>query len=194
MKSTDAGAILRFLDVYEHMQGGEMTLALSGDGGEPLRGSIDARDFLVVNEPKLASIVSTKPTGSSRSLNQAVKGDIDTSRVSFERAYAQIEKGDGYLNLANGVLRGPSIGTTFQGTLYDRNRNMDVTGTFMPIYGLNRIFGELPIVGALLGNGRDRGLIGVTYRLRGKVGKPDLSINPLSVIAPGIFRSIFEFH
>ena len=51
----------------------------------------------------------------------------------------------------------------------------------------------LPLVGAILGNGRDRGLIGVTYRLRGNVKKPELEINPLSVIAPGIFRSIFEY-
>jgi hypothetical protein len=192
--SADAGAVLRFLDIYEHMRGGALTLALSGASNGPTRGSVDARNFLVVDEPRLASIVSTRPAGGDRSLNQAVKGDIDTSRVSFERAYADIEKGRGYLNLANGVLRGPSIGTTFQGTLYDRNNNMDMTGTFMPIYGLNRIFGELPIVGALLGNGRDRGLIGVTFRLRGNANKPELSVNPLSVIAPGIFRSIFEFH
>jgi hypothetical protein len=194
MKSADAGAILRFLDIYQHMQGGALTLALDGDSNGPVRGSVDARNFAVVDEPKLASIVSTKPAGSSRSLNEAVKADIDTSRVPFERAYAEIEKGRGYLNLANGVLRGPSIGTTFQGTLYDQDNNMDVTGTFMPIYGLNRIFGELPIVGVLLGNGRDRGLIGVTFRLKGNANKPDLSVNPLSVIAPGIFRSIFEFH
>lgn len=194
MKSSDAGAVLRFLDVYEHMQGGALTLALSGASSGPTRGSVDARNFLVVDEPRLASIVSTRPAGSDRSLNQAVKGDIDTARVSFERAYADIEKGQGYLNLANGLLRGPAIGMTFQGTLYDRNNNMDMTGTFMPIYGLNRIFGELPIVGALLGNGRDRGLIGVTFRLRGNANKPVLNINPLSVIAPGIFRSIFEFH
>ena len=167
--------------------------ALAGDGGGPLKGSIDARNFLVVNEPKLASIVSTRPANGTRSLNQAVKGDIDTSRVPFERGYSEIEKGAGYLKLKNGLLRGPTIGTTFQGTLYNQNNDMDMTGTFMPIYGLNRIFGELPIVGALLGNGRDRGLIGVTYRLRGNANKPALDINPLSVIAPGIFRSIFEF-
>jgi hypothetical protein len=193
MKSSDAGAVLRFLDVYEHMQGGAMTLALSSQGNGPLHGSLDARNFMVVDEPKLASIVSTTPAGDSRSLNQAVKGKIDTSRVPFDRAFAEIEKGDGYLNLANGIVRGPSIGTTFQGTLYDRNNDMDVTGTFMPIYGLNRIFGQLPIVGALLGNGRDGGLIGVTYRLRGSTDNPVLTVNPLSVIAPGIFRSIFEF-
>lgn len=193
MKSADAGAILRFLDIYEHMHGGAITLALSGGGSGPLRGSVDARDFMIVDEPKLASIVSTTPTGSDRSLNQAVRGDIDASRVQFERGYAEIEKGGGYLKLANGVLRGPLIGTTFQGTLYDQDSNMDMTGTFMPAYGLNRIFGELPLVGVLLGNGRDRGLIGVTYRLRGDAGKPDLQVNPLSAIAPGIFRSIFEY-
>ncbi len=193
MKSADAGAILRFLDLYEHMQGGGIALALAGSGSGPLRGSVDARDFMIVNEPKLASIVSTAPAGDDRSLNQAVKGNIDTAKVQFERGYAEIEKGGGYLKLAQGVLRGPLIGTTFQGTLYDQNDNMDITGTFMPAYGLNRIFGELPIVGALLGNGRDGGLIGVTYRLKGDANKPDLHINPLSAIAPGIFRSIFEY-
>src|SRR5690606_38341161 len=141
--------------IYEHMQGGAITLSLSGSGDGPLKGTIDARNFLVVNEPKLASIVSTRPANDTRSLNQAVRGDLDTSRVSFERGYSEVEKGAGYLKLKNGVLRGPSIGTTFQGTLYDRDNNMDMTGTFMPIYGLNRIFGEIPNVGALLGNGRD---------------------------------------
>ena len=91
------------------------------------------------------------------------------------------------------MLRGPLIGSTFQGTLYDKNGNMDMTGTFMPAYGLNRIFGEIPLIGVLLGNGRDRGLIGVTFKLDGDADQPQLQINPLSVIAPGIFRSIFEF-
>lgn len=193
MKSADAGAVLRFLDIYEHMQGGGISLSLTGSADGPLRGKVTARDFLIVNEPKLASIVSTTPAGDSRSLNQAVKGKIDTAQVKFERGSAEVDKGSGYLKLENGVLRGPLIGTTFQGTLYDRDNNMDMTGTFMPAYGLNRIFGEIPLFGVLLGNGRDRGLIGVTYRLRGKASKPDLDINPLSVIAPGIFRSIFEY-
>ncbi|TIW66764.1 MAG: hypothetical protein E5V58_29515, partial [Mesorhizobium sp.] len=193
MKSADAGAILRFLNVYEHMEGGSIMLSMAGASDGPMKGQVDATNFFVVNEPKLASIVSTTPAGDTRSLNQAVKADIDTSRVKFERGYAEIDKGAGYLKLANGVLRGERIGTTFQGTLYDQNNNMDMTGTFMPVYGLNRIFGELPLFGPLLGNGRDRGLIGVTFRLRGNANKPSLDINPLSVIAPGIFRSIFEY-
>jgi hypothetical protein len=193
MSSADAGAILRFLDIYEHMDGGKIELALNGGADGPMTGKVDARDFVLVNEPRLSSIVSTTPPGGDRSLNQAVRRDIDTSRVAFERCYSAIEKGPGYLSLSNGVLRGPLVGATFQGMLYDPKGNMDMTGTFMPAYGLNRIFGEIPIIGVLLGNGRDRGLIGVTFKLEGDADSPAVQINPLSVIAPGIFRSIFEY-
>ncbi|MGN6772079.1 MAG: hypothetical protein ACTHJQ_19860 [Rhizobiaceae bacterium] len=195
MHSTDAGAILRFLNLYDHMQGGVIRLDLSGTGGGPLSGRIDATNFLIVDEPRLKSIVGSTPVGSAkgRSLRGELQQDIDVSRVRFERGYARIEKGDGYLMLSKGVVRGPEIGSTFQGTLYDKSGNMDMTGTFMPAYGLNRIFGEIPIFGRILGNGRDRGLIGITYRLSGDAKSPSLQVNPISAIAPGIFRSIFEF-
>lgn len=193
MQSTDAGAVLRFFDYYAKMQGGKITVGLASQGDAPLSGQIDARNFSIVNEPKLASIVSNPPTSGGTSLNQAVKRDIDVSRVDFERGYALVEKGEGYVKLAKGVVRGPLIGSTFQGTLYDGQGNMAMTGTFMPAYGLNRLFAELPILGALLGNGRDRGLIGITYKLSGDAKKPHVTVNPISVIAPGIFRSIFEF-
>jgi hypothetical protein len=193
MQSKDAGAVLRFLDIYEHMVGGRIQFDLSGPSNGVLTGEIDASNFDIVDEPKLRSLVSTAPAGDSRSLNQAIKREIDTSRVTFERGYAMIAKGDGALELKKGVLRGPVIGSTFQGTLYDKAGNMNMTGTFMPAYGINRIFGELPLVGLILGNGNDRGLIGVTFKLTGAADKPTLQINPLSVIAPGIFRSIFEF-
>lgn len=194
MQSTDAGAVVRFLDLYERMEGGTIELALSGRTDGPLSGHVDARDFWLVNEPRLGSLVSTPPQGSDRSLNQAVRGQVDVTRVRFDRGFAQIGKGPGYLSIGNGVLRGAQIGTTFRGVLYDANGNMDITGTFLPAYGLNRIFGEIPLVGQILGNGRDGGLIGVTYRLAGKAGEPQLQVNPLSAVAPGIFRSVFEFN
>jgi hypothetical protein len=195
MQSADAGAVLRFLDLYDHMQGGTIRLDLAGADGASLTGRIDAADFLVVDEPRLKSIVGSAPAanGNGRSSGAELPKDIDVSRVRFERGFARIEKGDGYLQLSKGVLRGPEIGTTFQGTLYDRDGNMDMTGTFMPAYGVNRIFGEIPIFGRILGNGRDRGLIGITYRLSGDAKSPTLQVNPISAIAPGIFRSIFEF-
>ncbi|MEK1887138.1 MAG: DUF3971 domain-containing protein [Phyllobacterium sp.] len=191
LQSRDAGAVLRFFGFYEKMEGGSINVALDSKGDGPLRGQIDAQNFTLVNEPRLAKLVSTSPNGTS--LNDAVQKNIDVSRVTFDRGFSQIEKGSNYINLANGVIRGSTIGTTFQGILSDPRGNMNLTGTFMPAYGINRLFGELPILGMFLGNGRDRGLIGITYRLQGPLKQPQIIVNPISVIAPGIFRSIFEF-
>ncbi|MBN9074008.1 MAG: hypothetical protein J0H34_20900 [Rhizobiales bacterium] len=194
IQSADAGSLVRFLDIYDHMRGGQVDVSLRGQSNGVMRGQVNVSNFYIVNESRLGSIVSTKaPGGGGRSLNDVVKRDIDTSSVDVRRSSATIEKGPAYLRIEGGVLRGSMIGATFQGTLYDQAGNIDMTGTFMPAYGLNRLFAELPIIGIILGNGRDRGLIGVTFKLEGKAAKPRLQVNPLSVIAPGIFRQIFEF-
>uniref|UniRef100_Q11HE5 YhdP central domain-containing protein n=1 Tax=Chelativorans sp. (strain BNC1) TaxID=266779 RepID=Q11HE5_CHESB len=181
--SSNAGAVFRFLDFYEHMEGGQLSVALQGANNEALAGQIDIRDFWIVNEPKMRSLVAATKEN----------GRVDTTRVYFESGAAALAKGRGSLNIAEGVVRGPVIGSTFQGMLYDPNDRMDLTGTFMPLYGVNRIFGELPLIGQILGNGRDRGLIGITFRLSGAVENPRLEVNPLSAVAPGFLREIFEF-
>jgi hypothetical protein len=66
-------------------------------------------------------------------------------------------------------------------------------GTFVPLYGLNNMFGQIPIVGMILGGGSNEGLVGVTFEVVGSPGQPVLRVNPLSAVAPGLFRKIFEF-
>ena len=193
IQSADAGSILRFFDYYDKMSGGSINISLGSSGDGPLRGSIDARDFTLINEPRMRSLVGGKPNDGGPSLKDAVKKDIDVSKVRFSRGSAIIAKGNNSLTLADGILRGDLIGLAFKGTAYDQAGNMNMTGTFMPAYGLNRIFGEIPLLGQLLGNGEERGLIGITFRLSGKAKAPQLSVNPISLIAPGIFRQIFEF-
>jgi hypothetical protein len=65
-------------------------------------------------------------------------------------------------------------------------------GTFVPLYGLNNMFGQIPIVGLFLG-GSNEGLIGVTYEVVGPPSAPVLRVNPISAVAPGLLRKFFEF-
>jgi hypothetical protein len=65
-------------------------------------------------------------------------------------------------------------------------------GTFVPLYGLNNMFGQLPIVGPFLG-GSNEGLLGVTYEVVGPPSTPVLRVNPISAVAPGLLRKFFEF-
>lgn len=193
LTTSDAGSFARFTNLYSRVRGGLLNLALTTANGNDWSGSLDLRNFAVLNEAKLQDIVATPAGEDGRSLNTAVRRNIDVSSEKFQRGFARVVYVNGTLALENGVVRGEQIGATFQGIVKDQNGNMDMTGTFMPAYGLNRLFAELPFVGIFLGNGRDRGLLGITFKLTGQTDTPRLAINPLSLIAPGVFRQIFEF-
>ena len=61
----------------------------------------------------------------------------------------------------------------------------------MPLYGLNSLLSGVPLIGDLLYGGLGGGVFAFTYRLSGPVESPSVSVNPLSVLAPGILRRIF---
>lgn len=128
VQTQDAGSLLRFLDVYERVEGGTISVRLESRADGSLAGPVDLRDFLVVNEPKLRSIVSATPQGTQAGQGGSTASRVDTSRVAFDRGFARVEKGASYLKLNDGVLRGPAMGTTFQGSSTTRT-----TGWRLPV-------------------------------------------------------------
>ena len=44
-------------------------------------------------------------------------------------------------------------------------------GTLVPLYGLNNMFGQIPIVGLFLGGGSNEGIFGITYEVTGPTGQ-----------------------
>jgi len=66
-------------------------------------------------------------------------------------------------------------------------------GTFIPLYGLNNMFGQIPLFGIFLGGGAKEGLVGVTFEVVGPTSGPTLRVNPISAVAPGLLRKFFDF-
>jgi hypothetical protein len=91
------------------------------------------------------------------------------------------------------VVWGPSIGATMDGALDYFRDEVRLRGTFVPAYGLNNLFSRLPVVGMLLGGGANEGLLGITYQVVGPPRAPVLQVNPISAVAPGFLRKLFEF-
>lgn len=191
--SGDAGALARFADVYKNMNGGLLNVKLKSRGENSWGGSIDIRNFALVNEQRLKSLVSARTGANGESLTDALKTEIDTSSQKFRRGFARLIINGGVISVQNGIVRGDQVGATFQGVVRDPQGRISITGTFMPVYGINSLFGKLPLIGDILGNGRDRGLLGLTFKLEGPFDSAEVSVNPLSLIAPGVFRNIFEF-
>ena len=88
----------------------------------------------------------------------------------------------------DGVVRGPMIGATVEGQVDYVKNEVHLRGTFVPLYGLNNMFGQIPIVGLFLGGGSNEGLVGITYEARGPPSAPRITVNPVSAIAPGVLR------
>ncbi|NDW05319.1 AsmA-like C-terminal region-containing protein [Jiella pacifica] len=187
----DAGALLRFSGFYGKMKGGRLQARLGTRDGA-YGGQVVLSDFTLVDEERLRRLVGTAQQRSD-SLAARLGKDLPVANAYFDTAYATLLWKGGRLILDDGIIRGPVFGSSFAGTLIDPSGRVDMAGSFMPAYGVNRLFGALPFVGGVLGNGGEGGLIGITYRLDGMLSDPTLIVNPISLIAPGIFRRIFEY-
>jgi hypothetical protein len=143
-------------------------------------GLVNVRDFSVKGEAALERAAAGGPGGAQ-------------SSVSFSRLRAEFTRQNGQLTIREGVVKGPIIGATIEGSIDYPGNQVRMSGTFVPMYGLNNMFGQIPIVGLFLGGGSNEGLIGVTYEVVGTPGQPVLRINPISAMAPGVLRKIFEF-
>jgi Protein of unknown function len=182
LSTTDGGALFRFTDVYSRMTGGQMTIGMDAPSADnPLQqGSIIVRDFEVHDEAQLQRAVSNNGAQMQR------------SDMSFTSMRVDFDKSPGRVVLRDGVVRGPVLGATIDGSV-DYNRDeLHLRGTLVPLYGPNNLLGQLPIVGLFLG-GEKEGLVGITYEVVGKPGNPVLRINPISALAPGLLRKVFEF-
>ena len=91
------------------------------------------------------------------------------------------------------VIFGSQLGLTFNGVIDPVRDRVSLSGTYVPAYGLNNAFAQIPIVGNILAGGRNEGLLAVTFGVAGKASQPTVTVNPLSAVAPGIFRKFFEF-
>lgn len=180
-ETADAGALLRFTDTYSRMNGGQMWVALDPPAPDqaPQEGLLNIRDFTVQGEAALDRVVPAGQSGAR-------------SAVAFSRMRVDFTRSPGKLAVREGVLRGPTVGATIDGQIDYARSEVRMRGTFVPLYGLNNAFGQLPIVGLFLG-GSNEGLVGITYEVVGTPSAPVLRVNPISAVAPGLLRKFFEF-
>jgi hypothetical protein len=176
-ETDDAGALFRFTDMYPRMQGGQMWVAMDPptQDQKPRVGTLHISNFVVRGEPALQRVVAGAP-GQPR------------GSVQFSEMHADFTRFPGKMAIRDGVVRGPVVGATVEGQIDYVKNDVHLRGTFVPFYGLNNMFGQIPIVGLILGGGSNEGLLGITYEATGPPSAPRIVVNPVSAIAPGLLR------
>lgn len=187
-ESADAGALLTAFAGFDNASGGSLRMTgtappLGQDG--PLTGEVDVGAFTLERMPLLARVLAA---GSLEGLGSLLSGE----GLVFERLESGFSWDSGLLQLGEARVAGPALGVTWSGLVDFEARRMAMDGTLLPSYGMNSILGELPVVGELLTSRRGEGVIGVTFSLEGPFDATQVTANPLSALAPGVFRRIFE--
>jgi len=154
--------------------------------GEDYGGSIRITDFSVVDQPFLARLFSVGSLDGPLRLLQNEGIPFAELEVPFLARGSQV-------NLSQGRASGTAIGISFEGVIDHAQDTVDINGSLVPLFGLNNILGGLPLIGDLLVSNDGEGIIGLTYQARGYLYEPQVLVNPLSVLTPGILRRIFEF-
>jgi len=112
--------------------------------------------------------------------------------LNFNILDAPFKLENGVLNLTQARASGPSLGVTASGQVDMGNRVLDLKGTVVPAYAINALLGKIPLIGGLFtGSEKGGGLFAATYTMKGQGENVDISINPLSALAPGALRDIF---
>ncbi len=185
--SSDGGAVLRGANLYSKVAGGslEFSALLGNDSTSSIRnGRLVLRDFDVRNEAALADIDQR---------SKSKKSGPRSEGLSFTKLTLPFTTDAKFIRIGDSLLKGVELGATAEGLIRKADGAIQITGTIIPAYGINAAVGGIPLFGELLTGGKGQGIFGLTFALGGSMANPKIQVNPLSAIAPGIFRKIFEF-
>jgi len=185
-ESEDLGATLKLLGVADNVVGGRLTVSgqLSGStGNQTVQGHIEGANYSVARAPIMARVLTLPSFTGILSMLSGEGLPFGTLRGDFTLS-------GGRVAVKNVVAFGEAIGITAGGWVDTERDRLDLQGTVAPAYALNSLLGNIPLFGQLFG-GSSQGMFAANYRLSGSTNDPDVSVNPLSALAPGILRQIF---
>ncbi len=177
IQGTDAGAVMRAANLVSRAEGGALDVLLLPADEASYDGEAYITDLRVRDAPVLASLLNAV---SVVGLLQQLGGQ----GIVFEEVAASFRIDPERITVNRSSAVGVGLGLSMDGTYDIAADVMDLRGVFSPLYlinGIGQVFSQ-----------RGEGLIGFNYTLRGSAAAPEVGVNPLSALTPGMFRNIFR--
>ncbi len=186
VKGGNAGFLaMAFLDA-DFIEGGALDLVGTlPKNGSPSKFTVVITDARLRNAPFLTQVLSL---ASLRGLADTLSGE----GVLFSRIEIPMTVSGGRYIVTGGKAQGPALGLTANGYLETKTDKIEVDGVLVPSFGMNSALGAVPIIGDLVVGRDGEGIFSLTYGVKGTLKKANVSVNPLSALAPGVIRRIFE--
>lgn len=188
LHSDDLGSTLRLFDISDNIVGGRLAVTArvwDAAGKRVLSGHIEGGDYSLARAPAIARILALPSFSGMGSM-------LAGSGIPFSTLRGEFAFSEDRLTLDNVLAYGEAIGVTGNGVVDLHRDRLDLQGTIVPAYALNSMLGNVPIIGSLLLGGEGEGLFAANYRVTGSAADPQISVNPLSALAPGFLRRFLQ--
>lgn len=178
LNSADAGGVLRSANMLTQVRGGNLSLTLVpvGSGGA-FDGRAQITDVRIKDAPAIAALVNAVSV-------VGLVNELNGDGIYFDTVEAGFRMTPNRITLAQASATGASLGISMDGVFATDTGRMALQGVISPVYLLNGIGSFLTRKG--------EGLLGFNYTLGGTPQDPQVSVNPLSALAPGFLREIFR--
>jgi len=189
VKSDDAGALLNAAGLFGGAQGGQLKLKarISPEGNDGIVGIARIKHVRISGASTFKSILDEGGEG-VKAAARAAEG----SGLAFDKVRVPFEYLDGLLTLGSTTAEGTVLAVKVEGTVDENSNTIDLVGVISPAYALTKVIDWIPLLGDILSGGKGEGILAMTFKVRGSLDEPEFSVNPLSLLTPGILRTIFS--
>ncbi|MGI9490683.1 MAG: AsmA-like C-terminal domain-containing protein [Geminicoccaceae bacterium] len=186
LRSEDAGALIEAFDLGQRVDGGSMLLTARIRAQNPMvaEGRFEISTFVLEDAPLLARMLTL---ASLTGIGNLLGGE----GIQMDHLILPFTLDDQRLTFSDGLLRGSQLGLTLKGDVDLEIETLDLAGTIIPVYSLNRLIGQVPIIGRILTGVDGRGAFAATFSIEGSHKNPTVYVNPLAILTPGLIRDFF---
>jgi len=184
----DTGRVLAGLGLLDLVEGGDLRFEadLAGHGAAlEADGLARLEDFRLRQDPAIKAPLEADE-------QSKLEEYIGEDGIDFSRARLPFTLREGIVDIEGGRISGPELGITVEGQMDRALTRMNVNGVIVPAYFFNSLLGHIPLLGDLFTGGSGGGLFAFSYRVSGEAGDPNVEIDTLTALAPGILRKPFE--
>lgn len=178
VQSSDAGGVLAAAGIFASARGGTLDFTLTPrERRGTYTGRVGMSGLRVVDAPVLAEILNAVSV-------IGILEQLNGPGLSFSDVRGDLIVTPGAVEVQNGAAIGASLGVTMDGVYASAEKRLALQGVISPVYLVNGIGSAI--------SRRGEGVFGFNYELRGTADRPEVSVNPLSLLTPGLLRDLFR--
>ncbi len=186
IKTADVGSLAASMDISGRLIGGLLGVRLTrSNDEEPWSGSVDIQQLQVLQAPLLSRLLTMA------SLTGLVSTLISDG-LKIDNAHAEITIEPGRIRCTSIRISVDQLEITGEVDFHLNSNRIQGDGLLVPAAALQRLVGAVPVLGAFLeGFGKKNApIVATRFTLSGPLSYPEITVHPLSSIAPDILRDL----